>query len=428
MNNYYENRLNDIEFHLPKRKGKKPRLYLVLDCETATLPFVNEMNLSANDKKKIAIAKPLIYDIGWRVIDAKGYVYSQHSFLIQETFFVPNVFNTAYYKEKRPLYMQKYQNGTITAKTWNEAVKVLEQDLQHIDIVLAYNSMFDFKKAIQFTERYIDALYSPFYNDWEYGQRRICQNIIKGKKWENQEEFDQYHFELKGKKYLLADIWGDVCTQRINNDKYRKYCLENKQLTNSGLFFKSSAETVFSYMFKDNSFTESHTAIEDAIIESDILVKLLQKKKVTIGLTYFPFKEIGNVYEYLTDKGMSYIQRKEEKEQNGEKYKTSFSVPAEYYYNALSTMIERIEQGEQLSTFAASLADKAFNLRKLANELYNESIAQDELIKAIVMYNAFKTMQNNTKENTQKYYSAEYMANLFYSMIDGIKEDRKKKK
>lgn len=428
MNNYYENRLNEIEFHKPKRKGKKPKLYLVLDCETATLPFVNEMNLSANDKKKIAIAKPLIYDIGWQVIDAKGYIYSRHAFLVQETFFVPNVFNTAYYREKRPLYMEKYKAGTITAKTWNEAVKILESDLAQVNIVLAYNSMFDFKKAIQFTERYIEALYSPFYNDWENGQRRICQNIIKGKKWENQEEFDQYHFELREKKYLLADIWGDVCTQRINCDKYRKYCLENKQLTNSGLFFKSSAETVFAYMFKDNSFTESHTAIEDAIIESDILIKLLQKKKVTIGLTYFPFREIGNVYDYLTEKGLSYIQRKEEKEQNGEKYKTPFSIPAEYYYNALSVMIERIQQGKQLSTFAANLADKAFNLQKLANELYKENAAQDELIKAIVMYNALKVMQDNAKPGSIKYFQAEHMANLFYCMIDEIKEDRKKKK
>ena len=427
MNNkYYANRLEEINFHQPKKKGKKPRLYLVLDCETATLPFVNEMSLSANDKKKIAIAKPLIYDIGWRIIDARGYVYSQHSFLIQETFFVPNVFNTAYYKEKRPLYMEKYKAGTISAKTWNEAIKVLENDLQHVEIVLAYNSMFDFKKAIQFTEKYIDALYSPFYNDWEESQKRICKNILKSKKWENPNDFDKYHFELRGKSYLLGDIWGDVCTQRINNDKYRRYCLEKKQLTNSGLFFKSSAETVFAYMFKDDGFSESHTALEDAIIESDILIKLLQKKKITIGLTYFPFREIGNVYDYLTTKALEYIKRKEDKEQNGEKYKTPFNVPAEYYYNALSVMIERVQQSENLSTFASNLADKTFTLRKLANEVYGEEAPQDELIKAIVMYNAFKTMQNNAKENSEKYFAAEYMANLFYSMIDEIKEERRK--
>ena len=98
--------MNEMNFHVPeKKKGKKPRLYLVLDCETATLPFVREMELTEIQRKNIAIARPLIYDIGWRIIDAKGNIYSQHSFLIQETFFVPSVFNTAYYKEKRPLYM-----------------------------------------------------------------------------------------------------------------------------------------------------------------------------------------------------------------------------------------------------------------------------------------------------------------------------------
>lgn len=45
--------------------ARKELRYLVFDCETATLPFANE--LSANDiekKKKIAIARPLIYDMG----------------------------------------------------------------------------------------------------------------------------------------------------------------------------------------------------------------------------------------------------------------------------------------------------------------------------------------------------------------------------
>lgn len=427
MNNIYENRLNEVQYHEPKRKGKKPRLYLVLDCETATLPFINEMNLSPNDKKKISIAKPLIYDIGWRVINAKGYVYSQHSFLIQETFFVPNVFNTAYYKEKRPLYIEKYNNGTITAKTWNEAVNVLEQDLQHVEIVLAYNSMFDFKKAIAFTERYIEALYSPFYNDWEESQKRICKNILKSKKWENPNDFDQYHFELKGKQYLLGDIWGDVCTKRINCDKYRRYCLEHKLLTNSGLFFKTSAETTYSYIFNADGFVESHTAIEDAIIESDILIKILNKHKITEGITYFPFREVGNVFDYLNEKGKEYLERKKEKEQDGKKYKTSFSLPAEYYYNAVAAMVARVEEGEGLSTFAASLSEKAFYLMKMANELYGKEIEQDELIKAVMMYNAFRQIEKNNKEGSDKNLLGCHFADLFYCTIDDIKQARKAK-
>ena len=78
--------------------GKK-KLYMVLDTETATLPFVKDFDEST--RKDIAIAKPLVYDLGWTIVDRKGNVYDKRNYLIQETFFVPNIFNTAYYKDKR---------------------------------------------------------------------------------------------------------------------------------------------------------------------------------------------------------------------------------------------------------------------------------------------------------------------------------------
>ena len=37
--------------------------YIILDTETATLPFIGQWELSSEDKKKLAIAKPLVYDI-----------------------------------------------------------------------------------------------------------------------------------------------------------------------------------------------------------------------------------------------------------------------------------------------------------------------------------------------------------------------------
>ena len=113
------------------KKGKKPELFLVLDCETATLPFVGNMELTTEQKQKVSIAKPLIYDLGWKIIDRKLNVYAQHSILIQETFFVPAVFNTAYYREKRPQYMEKYEAEEIVAMTWNEAIKLLREELQY---------------------------------------------------------------------------------------------------------------------------------------------------------------------------------------------------------------------------------------------------------------------------------------------------------
>ena len=49
---------------------KRRKYYIVLDCETATLP--EAINYDGEERKNIAIAKPLIYDLGWKVIDAQG--------------------------------------------------------------------------------------------------------------------------------------------------------------------------------------------------------------------------------------------------------------------------------------------------------------------------------------------------------------------
>mgnify|MGYP007022402873 CR=1 FL=1 len=63
--------------------------YVVLDCETATLPHA--INYTDEQRKNIAIAKPLIYDLGWKVMDAKGNTYARKNYLISEIFSVPSV-------------------------------------------------------------------------------------------------------------------------------------------------------------------------------------------------------------------------------------------------------------------------------------------------------------------------------------------------
>ena len=77
--------------------------YLVVDTETATLPFADAIALSVESKKRIAIARPLVYDIGWQLMNRDGTILSKKQFLIAEIFAVPSEFNTAYYPETRPL-------------------------------------------------------------------------------------------------------------------------------------------------------------------------------------------------------------------------------------------------------------------------------------------------------------------------------------
>lgn len=280
----------------------RKKFYLTLDTETATLPFANEMCKTASQKQKIAIAKPLVYDIGWCITDRAGNIIKQENYLVQETFFVPNVFNTAYYKDKRPIYMNLLAQNEIKTATWNEIIEILICDLETCDMVTAYNACFDFKKAIPFTERYIKHLYSADYNVWEQKQRKKCENILKSKDNSKNKEYLEPWFELRGRRYPVADLWGIACKKLINIDKYRNYCLENKLLTASVLYFKTSAETTFQYLMKNYDFVEDHTALSDALIESQILTKALKRGRIEPEITAFPFRELGTTVEYLEKK------------------------------------------------------------------------------------------------------------------------------
>lgn len=285
--------------------GKK-KFYLTLDTETATLPFANDLCKNAKDKQKIAIAKPLVYDIGWVITDTKGNIVKTENFLIQETFFVPNVFNTAYYKDKRPIYINLLNEGKIKTANWNDAIKTLIADLRKCNLTTAYNACFDFKKAIPFTERYIQALYGINYNDWEADQRKKAKAILNGTDETSNPQYLEPYFELRGCKYPIADLWGIACERLINIDKYRNYCLDNRLLTASVLYFKSSAETAFQYLLNQHEFIEDHTALSDALIEAQILTKALKKGKIEPQIEAFPFRNLGTTTKYVTEKKPKY--------------------------------------------------------------------------------------------------------------------------
>lgn len=285
----------------------KKKFYLTLDTETATLPFVNLIAADALQKQRVSLAKPLVYDIGWVITDRKGGVVKSENFLVQETFFVPQVFNTAYYREKRPIYMSMYQSGAIKAACWNDIVNVLLEDLRSVDMVMAYNATFDFKKSIPFTERYIKHLYSDDYPDWEKRQFKRCKAIAKGDKPGENPTFMDPYFELRNERFPIADLWAIACDRLINIDKYRNFCLQNSLLTASAEYFKTSAETSFQYLAKQHDFTEAHTALSDAEIEAQLVTKALRKGKIEPVLKAFPFRELGTTIQYVREKQPRYI-------------------------------------------------------------------------------------------------------------------------
>lgn len=283
----------------------KTLTYLVADCETATLPFANEIAHGDSERKKaIAIARPLIYDLGWVITNRKGEILKKANYLIAEIFSVPSVFNTAYYAEKRPIYLEMLNRGEISIKPWMEVIKEFENDCEKVDGIGAFNSMFDFKKAIPFTDLYIKKLYSPDYYRWERAQYSLCEAIAakatKEKKEENTFEPDVFRFN--GKTYPLFDIWGLATTHLLNTVNYKATCLKNEQLTNSGVYFRTNAEVTYQYLHKKYDFIESHTALDDAIIETAILSRIAARHAVTMGIKYFPFRDLGTTIDFVRRK------------------------------------------------------------------------------------------------------------------------------
>lgn len=274
-------------------------MYMVLDTETATLPYID--GLKPSEKQKISISKPLIYDIGWIIQDRKGNILEKKNFLIQEIFFTPTIFNTAYYKGKRSLYIDMIEKNKIEVKKWNEIIKILLTDLQKVEFCSAYNASFDFKKAIPFTDNYIIALYSSYFQEYEEQQKTSIKRIIKGEKISSNPNYLNPIFELRSLQFPIVDLWAVACDCLLNNRNFKNYCFKNNQFTKSGLYFSTTAENCYNFLNKNPNFVESHTALSDSIIEGYILKKAFERCTVKPVLQAFPFKKIGSPKKYISD-------------------------------------------------------------------------------------------------------------------------------
>jgi hypothetical protein len=170
---------------------------------------------------------------------------------------------TAYYAQKIPNYDKDLQEGKrILINLYKLRLIIIDLlKLYNIKKVWAFNAQFD-----------INAL----------------NNTVK--------------FTTKGKyKYFfpygtsINCIWAVACQTLCVQTRYFKF-IQNKALfTQTGI--KTSAEVVYQYITKSD-FIEEHTALEDAIIESQILVKCLrQHKKMTTFPRPFPSGMVAKTYK-----------------------------------------------------------------------------------------------------------------------------------
>ena len=273
----------------------RKKLYLVLDTETATISQYSQ--LPEERQKDFALGHPIVYDIGWLLMERNGNIVKQKSYLVSETFGNVELFKTAYYKEKRNQYLIDLKQGLIVLSTWDNIMKELQADMEVSEYFCAYNASFDMR-AIRYTEKYIEMVYGDMdaYDRWVEWQL-LTEEEKKARGWVKKENLNESTFSIRsGKPLVLIDIWTVACEFLKNNEKYKAQCYACGAYN---FYFKTSAEVVYRFFMQNDQFEEAHTALEDAKIESWLLTHFIERKKaITKGVVHNPFRMLGTIKQY----------------------------------------------------------------------------------------------------------------------------------
>lgn len=186
-----------------------------------------------------SIDDPLCYDIGYAVVDPiENKVILQRSFVVADIFLDKDLMSFAYFIDKVPMYWEEIKSGKRELRRLCTIRKTMRDDFRTYGIkeVFAHNARFDYKNT-NLTQRFITCSKYRFF--FPYGTK-ICDT-------------------LKMSRELLAD---DV--------NYCDYCRKHGYVTKNNKP-QFTAEVLYRYIHKDETFIESHTALEDVLIEKDIL-------------------------------------------------------------------------------------------------------------------------------------------------------------
>lgn len=222
-----------------EKKIDRRRTYLIMgDTETCNTRMENG---------KLDMRDVLVYDFGFAVCDKQGRVYEKYSFIIKEIFFgMKDLMKTSYYADKLPQYYEEIRNGQRKVVSLYEARQILANVMKEYEtnIFVAHNARFD-DNALKVTERYITK------SKYRY--------------------FLPFGTEVWDTMKMANDT---ICKQKT----YKKFCEENGYLTKNGQVRKT-AEILYRYITKNNDFTESHTGLEDVMIEKEILAHCFRQHK-----------------------------------------------------------------------------------------------------------------------------------------------------
>ena len=209
---------------------KRISYYMVLDTETAN-----------------SLDDPLMYDIGGAIVDKRGHVYESFSLVIYDVFCADRaLFDTAYYAGKRSMYEAQIADGSrhiVGIYTARRHVRALCEKW-NVRAIIAHNARFDYKST-NLTLRYLTKSKARY--------------------------FLTYGIPVWDTLKMVQDT---ICKQPT----YIRWCERNGYLQKNGKP-RATAEILFRYISLNNDFIESHTGLEDVLIEKEIFVRCVRQHK-----------------------------------------------------------------------------------------------------------------------------------------------------
>ena len=194
------------------------------------------------DTETTDINKTFCYNVGYVLFDtANNEILLAEDFVVKQIWENIPLFSTAYYAEKRPIYINRMRGRTAQMKKWGHITQHMSHIFEAYEVkaVFAYNSPFD-TRVFEFM--------SDFYK---------TINPLD--------------------TLPIYDIRGHVMEVIAFTQDFRDFCEENELFTESGNY-STTAETLTRYLTKNLDFEEEHTALADSIIELMIL-----KRCVSLG-------------------------------------------------------------------------------------------------------------------------------------------------
>ena len=224
-----------------ERIDRRRHYIMVLDTETA-----NTMD------------DPLVYDIGWAVVDKYGNVYETASFINLDVFYHEReMMTSAYYADKIDNYIADIDAGMRIVSNMYAIRKALVDCINRWGIkeVACHNARFD-RLALNTTIR-----------------------------WQTKSKYR--NFFPRG-----IEIWDTMKMARdviLPMPTYKLFCKIHNLFTKTGKI-PLTAETLYRFIINDADFIESHTGLEDVLIEKEILAYCFrQHKKMRKKLFDKPF-------------------------------------------------------------------------------------------------------------------------------------------